>query len=72
MTSIRRKPEGDYLLAFCWCGRVARYIAGEDVRAGRTWTCSKQCWTYYRARGVQFPASPLDDLPRHPDQEGLE
>lgn len=72
MTSIRRKPEGDYLLAYCWCGRVTEYILASDVRAGITFRCSKACWTYYQARGVKFPTSPLDELPAHPDRKGDE
>lgn len=55
MTSIGRKPEGDYLLAYCWCGRATSYVEGKDIRAGATWQCSSACWTYYKARGPKFP-----------------
>lgn len=55
MTSIRKKPEGDFLLAYCWCGRMSDYIPGEAVRKGTTFKCSSACWTYYRLRGPKFP-----------------
>jgi len=55
----KRKPEGDYLLAYCWCGRAATYVEGHHIRDGKTWQCSKACWTYYKARGPKFPDTPF-------------
>ncbi len=55
MTSIKRKPEGDYLLAYCYCGAMATYVEGRHIRDGKTWQCSQSCWTYYQARGPKFP-----------------
>ena len=55
MTSIKRKPEGDYLLAYCYCGAMATYVEGRHIRDGVTWQCSQSCWIYYRTRGPKFP-----------------
>lgn len=69
MTTIRRKPADDHLLAFCWCGRVSAYIPAQDVRDGKTFLCSSACWGYYLARGVRFPKT-LTDVEAdaiHPD-----
>ena len=67
VTSTPRKPDGDYLLAYCYCGRAATYVEGKHVRDGKTWQCSQACWTYYQARGPKFP-----DTFRHETEQGLE
>ena len=63
----KRKPEGDYLLAYCWCGRNSTYVEGHHIRDGKTWQCSKACWTYYKARGPKFP-----DTFRHETEQAEE